>query len=96
MGPRKPGQVVGRDPGRQQSLLAVGLGLSAAHGADVPAARASAVDDGRLVELDVVGQDRDRIARAEADLSATSSGQPTSSRRHPGTARGWRTSAAHR
>ena len=48
--------------------VAVGLRLAAADRADVAATALERGDDGRLVELDVVGQHGDRVGRTEADL----------------------------
>ena len=55
-------------PASSSRGASIGLGLARPDGADVAAAAAERLDDGRLVELDVVGQHGDRVGRTEADL----------------------------
>ena len=68
IGPRSRASSAVGHAGLAQPLAAVALGLARADRADVAAAAAERLDDRRLVELHVVGQDRDRVVRAEADL----------------------------
>ena len=67
-GAAQAGQVVIGDPCRPKPLAPVRLRLAAADRTDVPAAPAERGDDGRLVELDVVGEDRDRVMGPQADV----------------------------
>ncbi len=68
IGTAQPVQVLRRDTRGEEPRPPVRLRLARAHGPDVAAAARERLDDRRLVELDVVGQDRDRVGRAEADL----------------------------
>ena len=64
----QPGKLVITDARRPQAFASIALRLSAADRADVATAASERLDDRRLVELDVVGEDRDRVVRPEADL----------------------------
>ena len=67
--PAQPRELAPRSrPASSRRAATVGLGLARPDRADVPAAAPERLDDRRLVELDVVGEDRDRVVRAEADL----------------------------
>ena len=66
--PAQPGELLLADARLEQPLAPVGLGLARADGADVAAAAPERLDDGRLVELHVVGQHGDRVVGPEADL----------------------------
>ena len=66
--PPEAGEVGLRHPGREQPRPPVGLRLARPDRPDVAAAAAQRLDDRRLVELHVVGQDGDRVGRPEADL----------------------------
>jgi hypothetical protein len=57
----QPADLLGAQAGLGQPDLAIGLGLPRSHGADVAAAAVGGLDNRRLVELGVVGQDRDRV-----------------------------------
>src|SRR5262245_36778435 len=57
-----------RDAGLAEALPPVALGLLRSHGAHVRAAAPERLDDRRFAELHVVGEDRDRVVRAEPDL----------------------------
>ena len=67
-GPRSRASSSSRHAGGPQPLAAIALRLAAADRADVAAAAVERLDDRRLVELHVVGQDRDRVVRPQADL----------------------------
>ena len=56
------------DAGLEQPRAPIALRLLRADGADVATAAPERLDDGRLVELHVVGEDGDRVVRPEADL----------------------------
>ena len=67
-GPRSRASSASLTPGLEQARPPIGLGLARPDRADVAAAATERLDDGRLVELDVVREDGDRVVRAEPDL----------------------------
>ena len=64
----EPGEIGLAHTRFEQPRPAIALRLARADGTDVAAAPPQRLDDGRLVELDVVAEDGDRVGRAEADL----------------------------
>ena len=68
IGPRSRARSASPTPGREEPGPAIGLRLPRPDRADVAAAATERLDDRGLVELHVVGQDRDRVGRPQADL----------------------------
>ncbi len=67
-GPRSRASSLLPHPRRAEPLAPIALRLAAADRPDVAAVAAERLDDRRLVELDVVGQDGDGVLRPEPDL----------------------------